>query len=116
MVGAIFIIRLESRERNDVYRVQDTVYRAAAIAATESAGRFGVEMRAERCRMMPSDRRGAWDAVRERGVGGQNCEEDGTATENSNAIRILDATVSEAEVREMVGGTLPIVIDANANN
>lgn len=36
--------------------------------------------------------------------------------ENSTAKRTLDATISEAEVRAMVGGTLPIEIATNANN
>ena len=36
--------------------------------------------------------------------------------ENSNQIRKLDAIVTEAEVRNMVGGTLPITFDATANN
>lgn len=36
--------------------------------------------------------------------------------ENSNASQYLDATISEAEVRAIVGGTTPIMIDSGANN
>jgi len=36
--------------------------------------------------------------------------------ENSNAVRNLDANVSQSEVRNIVGGSLPISIDASANN
>jgi hypothetical protein len=36
--------------------------------------------------------------------------------ENSNKARILDAEITPGEVRDMVGGTLPIVIDSSTNN
>lgn len=42
--------------------------------------------------------------------------DDWNGIENSTAIRTVDALITEAEVRAMVGGTLPIKIDANANN
>lgn len=42
--------------------------------------------------------------------------DDWDSLENGKAARILDAIIAEAEVRGTVGGTLPIVIDANANN
>lgn len=41
--------------------------------------------------------------------------DDWEGIENSNAERILGCTISEAEVREMVGGDLPIEIDPGAN-
>jgi hypothetical protein len=41
---------------------------------------------------------------------------DWTGVENAFAVRTLSATVTEAEVRGIVGGTDPIDIDANANN
>ena len=41
---------------------------------------------------------------------------DWTGIENSTALRTVSATITEAEVRAIVGGALPIVIDANANN
>lgn len=40
---------------------------------------------------------------------------DWVGLENSHGIRLLSATVTEAEVRAIVGGALPIVIDPNAN-
>jgi len=36
--------------------------------------------------------------------------------ENSNKARILDAKITEGEVRDMVKDTLPIVIDSSTNN
>lgn len=36
--------------------------------------------------------------------------------ENLNQVRILDTVVTEAEVRNIVGGTLPITIAADATN
>jgi hypothetical protein len=36
--------------------------------------------------------------------------------ENSNETVTLNATISEGEVRSMVGGTLPITIHPDANN
>ena len=41
---------------------------------------------------------------------------DWDGVENSTAIRTLDATLDAAEVRGMVGGALPIDIDAHAND
>jgi hypothetical protein len=41
---------------------------------------------------------------------------DWTGIEISTAIRTLDRIITEPEVRTIVGGTLPIEIDANANN
>ena len=41
---------------------------------------------------------------------------DWTGIENSTALRTVSATITEAEVRAIVGGALPIVLDANANN
>ncbi len=45
-----------------------------------------------------------------------NVADDWEGIENSNESRTLDAMVSEAEVRAMVGGALPIFIDSGANN
>jgi hypothetical protein len=40
---------------------------------------------------------------------------DWTGVENSNAIRHINPTITEAQVRAIVGGTDPITIDAGAN-
>jgi hypothetical protein len=42
--------------------------------------------------------------------------DDWEGLENSNAERLLDALIDEADIRGTVGGTLPIIIDVNANN
>lgn len=83
----------------------------------EKAFRYSVEFRANG---------GAWVECAAKDVGQiirvrrqattGNVADDWDGLENGNAGRVLDAVIDETEVRGTVGGTLLIVIDANANN
>jgi hypothetical protein len=115
----------DTRSPNGKIYIYDCSALAPAQGGATAIGDFVYEEK-QFTYQVESDAGGSWQVVGTLDVGqkiiAKRIANTGTVAndfqglENSNVIRVLDAQISDAEARAIVGGSLPITIDSAANN